>query len=263
MDSKPNAHEAAGSDQTGGASAHGEATTNQNTGSVWAGFEQAHPRPAESPATGEKATDGGGKAPRRSGASVQKNAWAEFEQTTAAALAAGEKASKAATATASAAVDATRERVGRAAQQGQEATRLGARAAAEVQNSLAEMSADQNRRAAETAVRVTDVYQGVLRQTTGDLQAVIGSYANMGRGIQRWQFAFFNQMTRSMQRVARKHEDLLRSASLTQAAQFQHALYIDTVHEFATDSTALLELACQTALEAVQPFLERSRDTNG
>jgi hypothetical protein len=192
---------------------------------------------------------------------VQKSAWAGFEQTTAAARVAGEKASKAVLETASVAMDATREKAGHAAQQGQEVTRLGARAAAEVQNSLAEMSADQNRRGAETAALVTDVYQDVWRRTTGDLQAVIGSYANLSHGIQRWQVAFLNQMTRSAQTVARKHQDLLRITSLAQAAELQRALYIDTVHEFVAGSTALLGLAGQTAHETAQPLLKRARDT--
>lgn len=88
---------------------------------------------------------------------------------------AANRAVEATTGHAHVAIDATRHAAG----QGQEAIRHGMRAAAGAQAQLADITDDQSRRSVEGSARAANVHQSAAE----NMQALLGSYANLGRGL--------------------------------------------------------------------------------
>jgi hypothetical protein len=156
--------------------------------------------------------------------------------------------------TAEAAADATRH----AAAQGNEMAMSSLRAIAGVQGPLADAGFDQSQRALDVTTRVTDVYHDAAERAAHDLDALIGSWTSLGRGLQRWQHAYFDQLQQFMGSVARKRQDLLRSNSPVEFASVQRDLYVDLVRRAFEANATLLQLTGQIAQEAVRPLQERA-----
>lgn len=155
--------------------------------------------------------------------------------------------------------DVAADMIRRVADQGQEAARLGLRAMAGAQAPLAAVSYDQSRRVVEATARVTEVYHAAAQRTADDVQALVGSFANLGRGLQQYQHAYLDLISRSMKSVSHKRQDLFRVNSSVEFAEIQRDIYLDTVNSLLTGSTTLLQIVGQITQGAVQPLQERAR----
>jgi hypothetical protein len=171
----------------------------------------------------------------------------------------GERTAEAAARTADTVADVTRDMTQRVADQGREAVRLGLRAVAGAQAPLADVSYDRSRRLVETTARVTDIYHDAAQRTADDVQALVGSFTSLGRGLQQYQHAYLDVLNRSLESVSRKQQDLFRANSPVELAEVQRDIYLDAVNNMLTGSTMLLQIAGQIAQEAVKPLQERAR----
>ena len=176
------------------------------------------------------------------------------EQGAEAAKRGAEAAADAASRTTEVAADMTR----RAAVQSNEGAMSSLRALAGAQAPLADIGFDQSQRALEITMHVSGVFREGAERAADDLNALIGSWANLGRGLQRWQHAYYEQLQRSMASFARRRQDLLRSNSPVEFAKVQRDLYVDFVRNTLSSNTALLQLAGQIAEEAARPLQQRS-----
>lgn len=178
------------------------------------------------------------------------------EQTTEDAREMGHRSADAVAETTEAMVDVTRH----AASRSQEAMRLGLRAVAGAHRPLAEATYGQSQRMLQTGARISDLYREAAESTAEDMQALIASYSQLGRGMQRFQHACLDLMHRSVERTASKQRDLLRAGSPEEFAEIQRDLYLDTVDSLFETSTTLLQLAGRIAQDAVRPLQGRSRE---
>jgi len=149
------------------------------------------------------------------------------------------------------AVDVTRH----AASQGQEAIRHGMQAAAGAQAQLAGISDDQSRRAVDGSAGAANVHQGAAE----NMQVLLGSFANLGRGLERYQRAYLDLLNRSMESMVHRQQDLLRASSPVQFAEIQRTIYLESVNALFTYRTTLLNIAGEIARDTVQPLQERAR----
>jgi hypothetical protein len=133
------------------------------------------------------------------------------------------------------------------------------RAIAGAQGPLADAGFDQSQRTLEVTTRVTDVYRDAAERAANDLDALIGSWTSLGRGLQRWQHAYFDQLQQFMGSIARRRQELLRSNSPVEFATVQRDLYVDLVKRTLEANATLLQLTGQIAQEAVRPLQERAR----
>lgn len=171
----------------------------------------------------------------------------------------GERTAEAAARTTDAVAEVTRDMTRRVADQGQEAVRLGIRAVAGAHAPLADVSYDQSRHLVETTARVTDIYHDAAQRTADDVHALVGSFSSLGRGLQQYQQAYLGVISRSMENVARKRQDLFRVNSAVEFAEIQRDIYLDTMNSLLTGSTTLLQIMGQIAQDAVRPLQERAR----
>lgn len=171
----------------------------------------------------------------------------------------GQRTAETAARTTDAATDVARDMTRRVADQGQEAVRLGLRAVAGTQAPLAEVSYDQSRRLVEATARVTDIYHDAAQRTAEDVQALVGSFSNLGRGLQQYQHAYLDLVSRSMESVSRKQQDLFRVNSPVEFAEVQRDLYLEVVNTMLTGSTTLLQIVGQITQDAVRPLQERAQ----
>ena len=150
-----------------------------------------------------------------------------------------------------ASADATR----RAADQGREATMSGLRAIAGAQDA----GFEQSRRVVEATARITDVYREASERAAGDVHALFESWTSLGRGLQRWQQAYFDHLEQWVRSVAGKRQDLVRSNSPVALAEVQRDLYVDLVGKTLSASTTLLQVSGQIAHDAVRPLQDRAQ----
>jgi hypothetical protein len=178
----------------------------------------------------------------------------------------GERSVEAAKRTAETTADATRRTAEVAADitrrvfdQGPEAAIRSLRAIAGVQRPLADAGFEQSRRVLETTARITDVYREGSERAANDVHALFDAGVNFGRGLQRWQHAYFELLQQSVGSVARKQQDLLRSNSPVEFAEVQRDLYVDLVRNASTANATLLHLTGQIVHDAVRPLEQRAR----
>ncbi|MBV9736503.1 MAG: phasin family protein [Acidisphaera sp.] len=193
-----------------------------------------------------------GQSEHRNGASRLR---AATEQTAEQAREIGQRSADAVAETTDAMVDVTRH----AASRSQEAMRLGLRAVAGAHRPLTEATYNQSQRMLQASARVSDLYREAAESAADDVQALIASYSQLGRGMQQLQHACFDLMHRSVERTSSKQQDLLRAGSPVEFAEIQRDLYLDTVDGLFEASTTLLQLAGRIAQEAVRPLQDRGR----
>ena len=90
----------------------------------------------------------------------------------------------------------------RAADRGRENVRQGVHAITSAQAPLADMGYDNSRRFVETTASVTEVYRDATESTAEDVMSLVGAYSNIGRGMQRYQHALFDEMKTYLQAYA-------------------------------------------------------------
>src|SRR4051812_27612690 len=169
------------------------------------------------------------------------------------------KAAEAAVEIENAAANATSDMVHRAADQGREYARQGMRAMAAVQAPLADVSYEGSRRMVEATAGVTDIYRDTAERSAGDVQALVGAYTSIGRGCQQYQHTCLDLLSRSMQSMASKQQNLSRANSPVAFAEIQRDICFEAVNAMFTGSTTLLQLVGQIAQDAVKPLQERAR----
>ncbi len=160
--------------------------------------------------------------------------------------------------TTGAAADVMRDLTRRAADQSQEALRFGLHAVTAAQAPLADVGYDQSRRFVETTARVTDVYFDAVQRTADDVHALVGSCSTFGRGLQQYQHAYLDMLTRSMEGVSRKRQDMYRVKSPVEFAEAQRDMYMTVADDMFKGSAALLQIAGQIAKDAMRPLQQRA-----
>ena len=91
------------------------------------------------------------------------------------------------------------------------------------------------------------------------MQALLGSYANLGRGLERYQRAYLDLLNRSVGSMVHRQQDLLRANSPVQFAEIQRAIYLEGVNALFTYNATLLNIAGEIARDTVQPLQDRAR----
>lgn len=178
----------------------------------------------------------------------------------------GERSVEAAKRTAETTADATRRTPEVAADitrrlfdHGPEAAMTSLRAIAGVQRPLADAGFEQSRRVLETTAHITDVYREGAERAANEAHALFDAWANLGRGLQRYQRTYFELFQQSMGTIARKRQDLLRSNSPVEFAEVQRDLYVDLVRNASTANATLLHLTGQIVQDAVRPLEQRAQ----
>ena len=90
-------------------------------------------------------------------------------------------------------------------------------------------------------------------------EALIEAFSNIGRGVQQMQHAWFDILNKSIDRAARRPQDLLRCNSPVELAEAQRDLYREGVSYMVNATTTWLNLMAQTAQEAGRPLEHRAQ----
>jgi Phasin protein len=142
----------------------------------------------------------------------------------------------------------------RLTEQGREAMGMGLRAAAEANVPLTDAGYVEGRRLLDDTTRIANLYREASEDTAADVQALVASAAQLGRGLQRMQDAYLDVLQRALGRAKRQPHDLLRCRSAVEFAEVQRDLYVDGVTTALEMNAALLHLACQVAQDAAAPL---------
>jgi hypothetical protein len=153
--------------------------------------------------------------------------------------------------------DAAVEMGQRVAEQGREVMLLGVRAAAGMNGRIADAGYGRSHRVLGAAARALDIYREASDSTAENVQALFSAYMTLGRGAQQMQHAYLEMLDRAADRAAHRPQDLLRCKTLEQVAEVQRDLYLDAVNRALESSTTLLQLAAQTAQQAMRPLQAR------
>ncbi len=148
----------------------------------------------------------------------------------------------------------------RVAEQGQEVMMLGVRAAAGMNGRLAEAGYGRGHRMLGAAARALQVWQEASNTTAENVQALFSTYLTVGQGLQQMQHAYLEMLDRAVDQAAHKPQALLRAKSLEEFAEVQRDLYLDAVNRAVESSTTLLQIAAQTAQQAMRPLEARAGD---
>ncbi len=154
--------------------------------------------------------------------------------------------------------DAAVEMGQRVAEQGREVMLLGVRAAAGMNGRIADASYGRGHRVLGAAARALAIYREAGDSTAENVQALFSAYMTLGRGAQQMQHACLELLDQAVDRTTHKPQDLLRCMTLEEVAEVQHDLYLDAVHHAMESSIALLQLAAQTAQQAMRPLQARA-----
>jgi flagellar biosynthesis/type III secretory pathway protein FliH len=171
----------------------------------------------------------------------------------------GERSAEAATRAAGAAAGIVRNLTQRVAEQAQAGLQVGLHAVAEMQAPLAAVSTNQSRQLMEITTSVTDICHEAAQRSGDDVRAVTESFHNLARGLQTYQRAYLDLLSRSIEGVSRKQHDVLHVNSPVKLAEIQRDIYIDVVNNLFAGTTTLLQIAGQIAQDAVRPLQERAQ----
>jgi hypothetical protein len=154
--------------------------------------------------------------------------------------------------------DAAVEMGQRVADQGREVMLLGVRAAAGMNGRIADAGYGRSHHVLGAAARALDIYRQAGDSTAENVQALLSAYLTLGRGAQQMQHAWVDLLDRAVERATHKPQDLLRCKTLEEIAEVQRDLYLETVSHALESSTTLLQLAVQTAQQAMRPLQARA-----
>jgi hypothetical protein len=154
--------------------------------------------------------------------------------------------------------DAAVEMTQRVAEQGREVMLLGVRAAAGMNGRLADAGYGRSHRALGAAARALQLCHEAAENNAENVEALFSAYMTMGRGLQQIQQTYLDMLDRAVDGAARRPQDLLRCKSIEEFAEVQRDLYVDVVNRAMESSTTLLQLAAQTAQQAMRPLQARA-----
>lgn len=144
------------------------------------------------------------------------------------------------------------------AEQGREVMLLGVRAAAGMNGRIADAGYGRGHHAVGAAARALNIYREAGETTAENVQALFAASMSLGRGMQQMQHACLDLLDRAVDRATHKPQDLLRCKTLEEFAEVQRDLYLDAVNHALEASTTLLQLAAQTAQQAMRPLHARA-----
>lgn len=153
--------------------------------------------------------------------------------------------------------DAAVEMGQRAAEQSREVMLLGIRAAAGMNGRLADASYGASRALGATA-RVLKICQQAGDDTAEHLEALFSACLTMGRGMQQIQRTYLEMLDQTVNGAAHKQRDMVHCKSIEDIVELQRDLYLDAVNRAVGSSTMLLQIAMQTAQQAMRPLQARS-----
>jgi len=146
----------------------------------------------------------------------------------------------------------------KAADQSREVIWTGVRTAAGVQGRVADASYGRSYQLFGSAARAIEVYRQASDDAATNVQALVTSYLHLGRGLQELQQAYFDLLSRSMERSSRRREELMRTRSFEEFARVQRDIYVESVGHTLEATSRLLELASQAAQGALRPLQEKA-----
>jgi hypothetical protein len=153
--------------------------------------------------------------------------------------------------------DAAVEMGQKVAEQGREVMLLGVRAAAGMNGRIADAGYGRGHRVLSAAAHALDIYREAGDSAAENVQALFTACMTLGRGTQQMQHACLEILDRTVERAAHRPHDLLRCKTLEELAEVQRDLYLDAVTHVLQSSTTLLQLAAQTAQQAMRPLQAR------
>jgi hypothetical protein len=103
-----------------------------------------------------------------------------------------------------------------------------------------------------------DLYREAGGTTAENVQALFAACMILGRGAQQLQHACVELLDRVVDRATHRPQDLLRCKTLEEVAAVQRDLYLDAVNHALASSATLLQLAAQTAQQAMRPLQARA-----
>jgi phasin family protein len=137
------------------------------------------------------------------------------------------------------------------------AAKTGLSATADASGHMAGISHEHSRRLLTSTVQAMDIYTDATERSAERLQALMASALTLTCGLQKMQHAWLEILNSSMERATHRPQDLLRCKTLTEVAEVQRDLYTSAINHAFESSSRLLELASQTAGEAVRPLQDR------
>jgi hypothetical protein len=140
------------------------------------------------------------------------------------------------------------------AEQSREVMLMAARTAAGVSGRVADISFGRGHRLLSSTATAMDIYRDASERSAEHVQALFSSYMSLGRGLQQLQHAWLEVFDHSLERAAHKPQDLLRCKNLTELAEVQRDLYLDSITYAVESGSRLLELAGRAAQEAARPL---------
>jgi hypothetical protein len=146
----------------------------------------------------------------------------------------------------------------RVAEQSRDVMLLGVRAAAGMNGRLADAGYGGSHRALGAASRALQICQQASDNTAEHVEALFSATMTVGRGLQQMQHACLDMLDRAVDGAAHRPQDLLRCKSLEELAEVQRDLYLDAVNRAVESSTTLLQIAAQTAQQAMRPLHARA-----
>ena len=150
--------------------------------------------------------------------------------------------------------DAAVEMGQRVAEQGHEVMMLGMRAAAGMNGRLAEVGCGRSHRLLGAMARALQIWHEAGDNTAENLQALFSSYLRLGQGLQQMQHVWLDMLDRTADEAAHRPQELLRCKSLEEFAEVQRNIYLGAVNRAVESSSTLLQLATQTAQQAMRPL---------
>ncbi|HTW68590.1 MAG TPA: phasin family protein [Acetobacteraceae bacterium] len=156
--------------------------------------------------------------------------------------------------------DAAVEMGQRVAEQGREVIMLGVRAAAGMNGRLAEVGYGRGHRVLGAAARAMQIWHEGGDNTAESLQALFSSYLRLGQGVRQMQHVWLDMLDHAVDAAAHAPQDLLRCKSLEELAEVQRNIYLGAVNRAVESSSALFQLAAQTAQQAMRPLPARAGD---
>lgn len=143
--------------------------------------------------------------------------------------------------------------------QGQEAVRLCFTTMSSANAPVAESTYAQSRQMIANGATMLDFYRQAVDRSMDDVQAMMNSCANLGRGMHRWQRTYTDAVRQTVDKFGEKPQRLLQCTTPEDLARMQRDLYFDMIGGMMTYGVAALQALSQATQEALTPLNERAR----
>jgi hypothetical protein len=210
-----------------------------------------------------RATNRAGRGRAQAARTAMREATRQAEDTVRVAVDGSDEMAGSAADTVSRTTDAAVDITQRVADQGREAVWLGMRAAAEMNDRLAEVSYGRGQRFLDQAARVMDIYGQASDSTADGLRTLFNASLSLGRGVQQMQQTWLSLLDRSVNEATHRPQNLLRCKSLVELADTQRELYVDAVDRAIESSATMLQTAERVVRAAMGPLQSRARPGPG